>query len=766
MARQRDENDNRIVGARGGSTERSDNREADIRHNGMDLHSREADPSKDDPTTEEQGYLKDEDPGPQEQFPSFMLRRATTAYLESTDYMDSSLRKIWQDNLHHFRSEHSSGSRYYTSDYNNRNKLFRPKQRASVRNHEASFAAAAFSTNDVVSVSPQNPNDTFSWAGAKIGQQLLQYRLDYTIPWYTTALAAYQDTHVYGVCISRQEWKYEVYDEMEYDLAFEEDGSVKRDDDGNMLGYERPQKRVINDKPIVDLIAPENFRFDPNSDFRNPIESSPYLIEQIPMFAIDVREMMAENDPKTGKPKWKKYTLEQIRSAGQHASATDQDTTRKAREGRRRQDPVDTHPGSDYEIIWVHFNIMKYRGIDYAFWTLATTLLLTDPVPLLDIYPLGRPYRVGFSTIEAHRNFPAGTIELAAPLQEGINLITNQRSENVALALNKRYFIKRQKIGALDLQALMRNVPGGGVMVDDPDDVKVIETRDVTASSYTEQDRLAVEMDELTGNFSQSSVQSNKALNDTVGGMNLLSSGANQVQEYTIRTFMESWYEPVLAEILKLEMYYETDQTILALAGEKAGLFQQYGIDEITDELLDQHLVLRVNVGMGNTNPAQKMEKLNLALSTVMSLPELASRLNTEEIGKEVFGYAGFADGERFLLPMDEVKPPPEDPMIALKKQELELKSQDSQSKREENMARLELQREESTARLQLERELAYARLALDENKTMAEMEQKLGIETMKDQSNRDMVALREGNKSRELAIVETGGEGVTGVQA
>jgi hypothetical protein len=403
--------------------------------------------------------------------------------------------------------------------------------------------------------------------------------------------------------------------------------------------------------------------------------------------------------------------------------------------------------------------------VDYAFWSLATTLILTEPVPLENIYPLGRPYRVGFSTVEAHRNNPAGTIELAAPLQEGINVVTNQRAENVALALNKRYFIKRQKIGALDLQALMRNVPGGGVMVDDPGDVKVIETRDVTAS-YTEQDRLAVEMDEITGNFSQSSVQSNKALNDTVGGMNLMSSGANQVQEYTIRTFMETWYEPVLADILQLEMYYETDETILALAGEKAQIFPRYGIDTVSDELLNQHLVLRVNVGMGNTNPVQKMEKLNLALGTVMQLPDLAGRLNQEEIGKEVFGYAGFADGDRFMLPAEEVQPPPEDPMIALKQQEIQLRGRELDIRESTEGQRIGLQREEITAKLQLERELGYAKLALEENKTMAQMEQDLGVETMRDQSNRDMVALREGNKSRELSLVERGEQGATSVQA
>ena len=155
-------------------------------------------------------------------------------------------------------------------------------------------------------------------------------------------------------------------------------------------------------------------------------------------------------------------------------------------------------------------NIVNVNGTDLMYWTMGTELLLTDPIPLTEAFPHlregERPFTIGFSTIEAFRNYPSGDVEQSAPLQEEINTVANQRLDNVKLVLNKRYYVKRGS--QVDLDALIRNVPGGGVMMNDPEnDVKTVETKDITSSSYQEQDRLSTEMDELVGSFSQQSVQ-------------------------------------------------------------------------------------------------------------------------------------------------------------------------------------------------------------------------------------------------------------------
>ena len=216
--------------------------------------------------------------------------------------------------------------------------------------------------------------------------------------------------------------------------------------------------------------------------------------------------------------------------------------------------------------------------------------------------------------------------------------------------MNKRYFAKRNS--QVDIRSLTRNVPSSVTLMNDINtDVKVIDTPDVTASSYQEQDRLNLDFDDLAGAFSASSVQSNRKLNETVGGMTLLSNGANEISEYQLRTFVETWAEKVIAQLVLLEQQYETDETILVFAGTKAKLFQKYGISEITDELLERNMLVTVNVGVGATNPQAQFEKFTTGMTTLANImsSSLGNKMNIEEVTKEIFGKLGYKDGARFF---------------------------------------------------------------------------------------------------------------------
>jgi len=204
--------------------------------------------------------------------------------------------------------------------------------------------------------------------------------------------------------------------------------------------------------------------------------------------------------------------------------------------------------------------------------------MLTEPKLLQEMYPWlrsgERPYVMGYTS----------TVELTQELQAAANDIWNQRFDNVRLAMNKRYHIRRDR--NIDLDALFRSVPGGAVEMDDPDtDVRVIDTKDVTSSAYAEQDRINMDFDELQGNFSTSTVQGARSLNETVGGMSLMASNSGTVTEYVLRTFSETWVERALKQLLRLEQYYETDEVILELAGDAASQINEQFQGSVDDLL-------------------------------------------------------------------------------------------------------------------------------------------------------------------------------------
>lgn len=124
--------------------------------------------------------------------------------------------------------------------------------------------------------------------------------------------------------------------------------------------------------------------------------------------------------------------------------------------------------------------------------------------------------------------------------------------------------------------------------------------------------------------------------------------------EYLLRTFIETWVEPTLRQLVLLEQAYETDAVILSLAGKKAKLFQRFGVSQVTDDLLKQEVFLTVNVGQGATDPQARLQKFIGAVSAAIKIiGEAPPGMNVQEIVKEIFTYSGFRDGSRFMSNQD-----------------------------------------------------------------------------------------------------------------
>lgn len=692
--------------------------------------------------------------GPDTSRDAWMIEKAQAIYANSTDYLNANIVNQWEQSLHHFNNEHAPGSPMYAKKLK-RSKLFRPKTRSTIKAQEAAMAVAAFSSKDLLIVEAENPSDKAQQVSAQITKNLMQYRLEKRMPWFLTFMGGWQDTKVYGVCISHQYWSF--VEDTDLVPALDENGEqvMGEDDEGNPvpMGEERTKIRV--DKLCCDLIAPENFRFSPMCDWRDPANTSPYITYMMPIYAGEALEMMEKVQPDTGMPTWRKYTLSEILATRREQD----DRTRQAREGRDRIDPAQTEDsGDEFTVVWAHMNIIRVDGEDLYFWTMGTELPLTGIRKLRDDYPWleegERPFVVGFSTIEAHRNYPASDAEQMSGLQVEINTIANQRIDNVKLVLNKRYYVRR---GAqVDLEALMRNTPGGGVMMNDTDkDVREVDTPDVTSSSYVEHDRLATELDELIGSFSTGTMSSSNA-GKAVGTMSMAQQTAGSVQDYGIRVFMETWARPVMFQLMRLIQRYETDEVLLALAVENSDLWQRYGINKATDDILTQRLSLDVDVGIGNTDPMRRVERLIFGVSNVMGIPGLAERVKPMEVANEIFGSLGYKNAKRFFRDDQEQQAYVEEtgpqipPEIQAQMRELDLKEKESTERHERE-----------TMNIQLDFEAEMAKVAANNDLTLTQLYEKLGVERLRIQTQRDIEAMKNSAKTRELNLKSMTGSGI-----
>lgn len=572
---------------------------------------------------------------------------ALECYKASTNWINSGRRARWNDNLRAFQGLHPSGSKYLSSDYRYRSRHFRPKTRGMVRRGEAQTASAFFSNEDIVSIDPIDDDNAAQQASAEINKALLQYRLTKTIPWFLTVVGARQDTEVMGICASKQYWRY-AEEQDGHDLAFVpgEDGNPTFDEEGKPRITATPRMKIKEDHPWIDLIAPENIRFDPGADWRDPINTSPYVIELIPIYLQEARERVHKGD-------W----LPISDGALTAATGLDDDVTRRSREsGRVPGKDGDAWKPRDFDICWICENIIKWGGQDWHFLTVTGSgELVTPPRPLKEVYLHGvRPYVLGCIIPEAHKTYPVSKVELVRDLQMMTNDNTNLRFDNVKLALNPRQFIAAGKgIEAQDVRSMQ---PAKVITVQDPrNDVVWDRPPEVTQSAYAEQDRINMDFDELVGSFSPSTLASgnNPIVPETVGGMEHMAAPSAAMNEYELRVFAETWVEPVLRQLVKLEQAYETDAVVLGIAGNKAQLYQRFGVNQITDDLLNQELTIRVNVGMGSTNPALKLKAFLAGAQAIGQMfgPAAAMGANFGEVVKEVFACLGYKDGSRFFKP-------------------------------------------------------------------------------------------------------------------
>ena len=511
------------------------------------------------------------------------IRMFKDALRSSDAFMETKLRPAWNRNYRAFNSRHPSGSKYETKKYRNRSRLFKPKTRMAVRKNDAAAASAMFSTSEVVSISAQRASDPLQNAGARFIHSCLNYRLDVegnkTGPnWFLTSMGARQDAQITGVCYSKQYWEYEtkmvamrvqrpVMDAMgapSFDPITGEDITEEEIVD---------EKVVVKDRLMCEIIPAEHVYMDPTGDWRNPIQDSGYLIVAYPMREEDLQSQMDFNAdrPRMGGGAWRTdINISAALSAGKSGNAQrNSQSVRRNREGDGIDRYESRHASKDAEIIWLYEVFYRYGGEDWHWWMLGETIMLSEaPQPVEDSYPEQkgmRPYVRGVGALETHKTHPTAPVEQWRPLQAEMNEVTNLDLDAKKMSISPITKVRRGK--NIDMKQVQNRGPDSTMFVEDKDDVIFEKAPGSGGEAQLAMNNLNVDFDELAGVFSPSSVQTNRQMNETVGGMQMLQGGTNATTEFDLRVWVETWAEPAIRQMCALIKHYESDKTAIAIAG-------------------------------------------------------------------------------------------------------------------------------------------------------------------------------------------------------
>lgn len=634
----------------------------------------------------------------------------------ATSHHETKLKTAWARNLRAFQNRHMQGSKYDTFRYRQRSKIFKSKTRAAVRKNIATTAAAIFSTEDVVAVTAERPGDKLQATTARFLHGALNFRLDRTNrwagpSWFQTVCGARQDTQIQGICVSKQYWEYEERDVPVYNTvvsqrpAIDAQGMpildlvtaqpVMEEFEEETIDYD---VEIMRDRLMILLLPPEHAKIDPTGDWRDPIQEGGFFIADYPMRIDDVEHIIrqqADRNPMGGKA-WRQVDLKALQTA-----RTERDSEASSVR-RARGDGIDRYEqafrGKDNNIIWLHECFYRRDGEDWHWWMLGESIVLSDPRPTIESYPAlkgERPYVRGLGEVESHKTHPTAPVESWQQAQMEINDITNLTLDALKMGISPITLIRRAR--NVDLKQVQNRGPDAAIMVQDPDDVTFTRAPDPSANGANYVNILSNDFDELAGVFSGSSVASNRNLNETVGGMRMLSTSANALTEYDLRVFGETWVEPCLSQCIRNIAYYESDETVIKVAGENAGLIENIGAGEddsgagldpkkeesdaeeetapaeppityaqVLENLDNAMVTVKVNIGTGSLDPIQKMQRFmgmaKMSMEFRPGLNEQGKDLNASAFLQEGWGIAGWKNADQFFMkmPKQDKGPPPE----------------------------------------------------------------------------------------------------------
>jgi hypothetical protein len=539
-------------------------------------------------------------------------------------FAETSLHPAYRDSYAVFANKHVGQSKYLSERYKGRSRLVRPKTRTAVRKRQATAAASLFSSRDVVNITPENAADPMQDASAKLNHAILNYRLTRTkesggVAWFMTVMGAVQDAAITGVVVSKQFWE------------------VKRE----TLG------RIVTSQPAVQLYPAENVIRDPAADWADQSQSGSYLILRNPVAVHEALHMIRTD------ASWERLSDDDVRKAVD--TRYDAQAIRQSREssaaGQDRMNNQTVGGNTDFSIVWLDECFMRVDGEQYVYWMLGEKVA-RRPVLVGQAYPHAkgkRPVAIGVAEIEAHRTNPMSPVQSWLPLQFEANDLTNMALDGIKNTLNPLAKVKAGR--GVSLQQVQNRSPDSVLLVQSMDDVEWDRPTDISGMAFHAMDRLNADFDDAAGQFNSSSVQTNRQLNDTVGGMKLMNAGASMIGDFDLKTLIETWIEPCLNQLLLLEQYYEDDPVILSLAAQGSGLVEQ-GLTTVTDALIEQPLMVHVDVGMGATDPQQRIARFTVAWQAALSIfgpAMIAKEAKRDMVLNEIFALAGYKEGKRFF---------------------------------------------------------------------------------------------------------------------
>lgn len=558
----------------------------------------------------------------------------TDNYLRDRDsakqFFEAEVQQKWWDALKHWQGKHLK------TPIKGRSKLFIRKPRAISARIQAGLLDAFFANPDeLISVTPGrktvqqpivdpatgepaiDPNTgqpavqqvpSPDVAAARIRQAYLNYRLTKTIPWFQLVHSASDDLSVFNVAVFAIDWVKRI---EKYEITEEEtmvDPMTGQPMIDQMTGQPqmrqmppRTEELILQNEPRVRLIVPEYIRVDPRVDWINPFDGQFFIHDDFTYF--QELAQLAEGDP-----------LIDMDNVSASPSVSRSNGPQGVIDQQRRNFSWEQFEDPDRKEILVGRYFYKVAGKWWIAWLDGDGRILKRPDMVREA--LGKPgYVIGVLEPESHVLYGDSKLTQLQDYFIFKNTWRNMRLDNAARIMNRHTIVSND--ANADLVSLANKRPGGITTVDG--DVRAAiaqeEISDISSSGYNEETMVDRDLEESSvTDISQGLTPQTKELaTQTVAR----EQHANIKEAVAIRIVAETLIRPAAEMILALAEDHESDESIMQIAGEMAGIVMPDDNIPSLADIKGQYQV-KVRAGLGTVNRATKLQNFDAGFQRIV----------------------------------------------------------------------------------------------------------------------------------------------------
>jgi hypothetical protein len=346
---------------------------------------------------------------------------------------------------------------------------------------------------------------------------------------------------------------------------------------------------------------------------------------------------------------------------------------------------------------------------------------IVDEAPFVSWCPVPMP----------HKFWGLSVADLAIQGQKTKTSIVRGQLDNMYLQVNGRYFGVKGKV---DFDSLLDSRPGGVVMMDQPGMAGRLDqgTGDLgAAAQLMEQEEQALE--NSTGWTRYSQGNDGKGLNDTFGGVQIITNKADMRTDLMARNLAEGFVD-LFKMMLKLVCQNQKKAELVQIAGEWVEMDPREWKNQFDTD---------INVGLGVGNKDQQVGHLmGLRQLQVSGLQwGTATPKKIYELDTEIAKTMGFKSGDRFFNDPEKNPPPQQGPNPAQMQMQLTQAQFQHETQLEQMKLQFKAQSEEQGRQQQAQLEAMRAQMQRETDNNRQEMEARQ--HAMKLQQEAEQHALR-----------------------